>query len=103
MATTGTPTNSGSDLIFRRRISTKHFLGAAILLAIVAIGIWIGGYLLRSSVPAWLTGLLGGAPLLFGIPYIWLVLLSTEYRVFQDSLEVESGLISRSIDNIQLF
>ena len=29
--------------------------------------------------------------------------LNTEYRLFQDSIEVESGLVSRRIENIQLF
>jgi uncharacterized membrane protein YdbT with pleckstrin-like domain len=42
-------------------------------------------------------------PLLIGALYAWLVRMSTEYRVFQDSLEVEAGIIARSIDNIQLF
>jgi uncharacterized membrane protein YdbT with pleckstrin-like domain len=42
-------------------------------------------------------------PLLAGLIYTWLVRLNAEYRLFQDSLEVESGIISRRIENIQLF
>ena len=40
---------------------------------------------------------------MLGLLYSWLVRLSTEYRLFQESLEVESGIISRRIENIQLF
>ena len=47
--------------------------------------------------------LAGFVPLLAGLIYAWLVRLNAEYRLFQDSLEVESGIISRRIENIQLF
>jgi uncharacterized membrane protein YdbT with pleckstrin-like domain len=47
--------------------------------------------------------LVGLIPLLSGVLYSWLVRLNTAYRLFQDSLEIESGIISRRIENIQLF
>jgi uncharacterized membrane protein YdbT with pleckstrin-like domain len=52
--------------------------------------------------PLWVAG--GGLlPLVLGIAYSWLVRLGAEYRLYQDSLEVETGIIARSIDNLQLF
>jgi uncharacterized membrane protein YdbT with pleckstrin-like domain len=90
-----------SDLITKLRVSYKGFIGLYVLLILVAGGIWWFGFW-----RGWNAGLvfLGGLlPLLIGIAYTWLVRISTEHRVFQDSLEVESGIIARRIENIQLF
>jgi len=92
-----------SDLVFRKRISVRNFIGTDIVLCLAAVGIWIGGYFLRDRVPFYISAIAGLLPLLCGLIYTWLVRISTEYRVFEDSLEVESGIISRNIDNIQLF
>src|SRR5437867_72435 len=91
-----------SDLVVRKRISSKNFLAIHLLLALLAIGIWVGGVKLQLvSTP--IVFLIGLAPLAAGLLYSWLVRISTEYRIYNDSLEVESGLIARSIENIQLF
>jgi len=68
----------------------------------IAIAIWVIGAMTKlvSPVIVFLAGLL---PLAVGLVYSWLVRISTEYRVFADSLEVESGIIARRIENIQLF
>ncbi len=92
-----------SDLVFRNRISLRNFIGTYILLGLIAVIIWIAGYLLRDRIPIYISIIAGLLPLIYGLIHTWLVRISTEYRVFEDSLEVESGIISRTIDNIQLF
>jgi uncharacterized membrane protein YdbT with pleckstrin-like domain len=94
--------NSPSPVI-RKRISPKTFIGSYMGLGLLAIGIWTLGYLMRSAVPLALSAIVGFLALLIGCGYIWLLQASTEYRVFDESLEVESGILSRSIDNLQLF
>jgi membrane protein YdbS with pleckstrin-like domain len=47
---------------------------------------------------------IGGAiPLLVGIGVIQLIRVSTQYRLFPDRLEIESGLLAKNIENIKLF
>ncbi len=90
-----------SDLIVAKRISIKNFIGVMALTVVLAIGWLFGGF-------AWnlhpgIVFLVGFAVLGAGYLYVWLMLISTEYRLFNESLEVESGIISRKIENIQLF
>jgi len=88
----------------RRRTSLKSFWGLYLTLAVVGGLIWVVGfYANRLPVSRATLVLIGLAPLLIGLLYSWLVRLSTEYRLFPESLEVESGIISRRIENIQLF
>ena len=95
--------NVTSDLVAKKRISAKNFVGLYLLLAAFCIAVWGLGYVARNSIPWWIYMLVGIAPLLAGFLHTWLVQISTEYRIFEDSLEVESGIISRRIENIQLF
>jgi membrane protein YdbS with pleckstrin-like domain len=92
-----------SDLVVRRRVSYKNFLGLHLALALLAIIVWWAGFQFGLPLSGPLIIVLGIIPFLLGLIHAWLVRISTEYRLFQDSLEVESGIISRSIDNIQLF
>jgi uncharacterized membrane protein YdbT with pleckstrin-like domain len=90
--------------LLRRRTSLKSFWGLYLLLGIVGVLIWVVGfYADRLPVGRATLVLIGLAPILIGLLYSWLVRLSTEYRLFPESLEVEAGIISRRIENIQLF
>jgi len=93
-----------TDALLRRRTSLKSFWGLYVILAVVGGLIWIAGfYSNRLPVSRATVVLIGLVPILIGLLYSWLVRLSTEYRLFGESLEVESGIISRRIENIQLF
>lgn len=96
MATTGP--------ILRRRRSYRSFLGLYILAGIVAAAIWIVGfeYLSADVQPAILVGA-GLVPLVIALVWAALRRTSVEYRVHPQSIEVESGIVSRRIDNLQLF
>ena len=72
------------------------------MMAAVAVAFWAAAYFTR-IVPLAAAIPLGLIPLALGAGYGYLVRISTEYRIFSDSLEVESGIIARNIDNIQLF
>ena len=90
--------------LLQKRTSLKSFWGLYVILAVVGGLIWIVGfYSSRLPVSRATVVLIGLAPILIGLLYSWLVRLSTEYRLFGESLEVESGIISRRIENIQLF
>lgn len=89
--------------VLQRRISARAFAGLHVLLVIVAAAIWVGGFTLKPDLGAALIVLAGLAPLAIGLVATWLARLATEYRVFEDSLEVQSGLVTRRIDNLQLF
>jgi len=92
-----------SDLVTKKRISARNFVGLYVILAVFCIAVWCVGYFVRGSMPWWISMLVGIAPLLAGFLHTWLVQISTEYRIFEDSLEIESGIVSRRIENIQLF
>ena len=91
-----------TDLVARKRISLKNFIGLYLLLIFVAGLIWGIGFT-RVHIAGWIVFFAGFAPLVLGALYTYLTYISTEYRLFQDSLEVESGIVSRNIENIQLF
>src|SRR5205823_14181209 len=88
-----------SDLLFRKRISALNFVGTYVVLGAAAVLIWIGGFLLRDRLPLYISIIAGILPLAYAVIHTWLMRISTEYRVYEDSLEVESGIISRTIDN----
>jgi len=92
-----------SGLVARRRVSWKSFLGTHIALGLLAVVIWAAGWFSGLAVHPVLVGAAGLLPILAAVLCQWLVTISTEYRVFDDSLEVESGIVSRTIENIQLF
>jgi uncharacterized membrane protein YdbT with pleckstrin-like domain len=88
----------------QRRTSLKSFWGLYVVLGALAALIWVAGFVYDlTPVSRSLIVLIGFVPLLVGIVYSWLVRINTEYRLFQDSLEIESGIVSRRIENIQLF
>jgi len=90
--------------LLQRRTSLKRFWGLYVVLGAIGVLIWVVGfYSHRVPVSRATVVLVGLVPLLIGLLYSWLVRLSTEYRLFQESLEVQSGIISRQIENIQLF
>ena len=91
-----------ADLVIRKRISLKNFIGIYLLLIFAAGLIWGVGFTQRLA-SGWIIALAGLAPLVIGLLWTYLVYISTEYRVFSESLEVESGIIARNIENIQLF
>jgi uncharacterized membrane protein YdbT with pleckstrin-like domain len=92
-----------TDLVVRARISLKSFAGLYLILGAVCVAIWWAGWAFDTGVHPLLVAGAGLLPLALGIAYSWLVRLGAEYRLHQDSLEVETGIVSRSIDNLQLF
>ncbi len=91
------------DLVLRARTSWKAFAGVYLLGASLAVAIWYVGLRYDLGVAAWIVILVGLAPPVVVVVGSWLVRLSREYRVFQDSLEVDTGIVARRIDNIQMF
>ena len=89
---------SSESLICERRISTKACLGQQIAAALLGVGIAVGMFAFFP--PAAPIGLLP-----WGVAFIWSKLLRAGYcyRLFQDRLEIETGLVSRKIENIELF
>jgi uncharacterized membrane protein YdbT with pleckstrin-like domain len=74
------------------------------VLGVGAVMIWIGGFVYERAPIGGLAIVLAGlAPLVGGVAYTWLVRLGSEYRLFHDSLEVETGIVARRIETIQLF
>jgi uncharacterized membrane protein YdbT with pleckstrin-like domain len=94
---------SPTDLVLRARISLKSFAGLYLLLGAVCLAIWWVGWAFDTGLHPLVIVAAGLLPLVLGIVYTWLVRLGAEYRLYQDSLEVETGILSRSIDNLQLF
>ena len=91
------------DLVLRARTSWKAFAGVYLLGAGLAAAIWYVGLHFDLGVPPWIVFLVGLAPPMVVVVGSWLVRVSREYRIFQDSVEVDTGLFSRRIDNIQMF
>ena len=87
----------------RARPSLRSFTWLYLVLGVICVLIWWAGVTLDSRVSPFLIALAGPIPLALGLAYSWLVRLSSEYRLFQDSLEVETGLVARTVDNLQLF
>jgi len=94
---------AATNPVLTRRISARAFAGLYVLLAAGAAAVWVVGLTLVPDVPPWIVVLAGLIPPALGLLYTWLVRIGTEYRVHRDSLEVESGLLARRVDNVQLF
>jgi uncharacterized membrane protein YdbT with pleckstrin-like domain len=92
-----------ADFILQTRLSLKSFAGLYFVLAVLAVAIWWAGWMFDTGFSPLVIVAAGLVPLLLGIGYTWLVKIGIEYRLYQDSLEVESGLVSRNIENLQLF
>jgi len=94
---------SPSDLVVRARISLKSFAGLYLILGALGVAIWWAGWAFDTGLHPLLIAAAGLVPLALGIAYSWFVRLGAEYRLYQDSLEAETGIIARNIDNLQLF
>lgn len=92
-----------ADLVLRTRISLKSFAALYLGLGALCLVIWWAGWTFDTGLSPLLIAGAGLLPLVLALGYSWLVRLGTEYRLYQVSLEVESGLVSRTIDNLQLF
>lgn len=91
-----------NKLVLARQASAKSFIGNYVVIGIVALACF--GVASRLSSPASLiVGLLGLAILGAGIGAIQLVRVSRQYRIFEDHIEIESGIVSKSIENVKLF
>ena len=91
------------DLVLRARISLKSFAALYAGLGALAVVIWWAGWTFDTGLSPLVIAAAGLLPLLVGIGYTWLVRLGIEYRLHQDSLEIQSGLVARNIENLQLF
>lgn len=91
-----------ADLVVRKRISRKNFLGMDLLTLVVGGLICFLGFRYLPLSPLVIV-LVALAPIAAGQVYGWLLRANTEYRIYTDSLEIESGIFSRKIDNVQLF
>lgn len=96
------PTNSGAPVLTTRP-AMRSFTGRFALLGAIALAIWGVGYVAALPIPGAVIAIVGLLPLLIGVAWAWLVCLGHQYRIFEDSVEVQSGVLSRSIDNLQLF
>ena len=92
-----------ADPLVRTRPSLRSFAGLYVVLGAVCVGIWWLGANFDTGRHPLVIAVAGPIPLLIGIAYSWLVRLNAEYRLYPDSLEIETGLVSRNIDNLQLF
>ena len=92
-----------AEPLVRIRPSLRSFAGLYVVLGAVCVAIWWLGATFDTGVRPLVIAVAGPVPLLIGIAYSWLVRLGAEYRLYPDSLEIETGLVSRNIDNLQLF
>ena len=89
--------------LVRTRPSLRSFTGLYVVLGAVCVAIWWLGAAFDTGRHPLVIAVAGPIPLLIGIAYSWLVRLNAEYRLYPDSIEIETGLVSRNIDNLQLF
>lgn len=92
-----------ADLVLRARISLRSFAALHVAVVVLCVAIWWAGRTFDTGLSPLVIVVAGLVPVVLGIGYALLVRLGTEYRLYQDSLEVESGLVARSIENLQLF
>jgi membrane protein YdbS with pleckstrin-like domain len=92
-----------AEPVARARMSLKHFAGVYIVLVIFAVAMCVVASRADAGISPAVLIAIGVGPLLLVVMYAWLLRVSTDYRIFADSLEVESGILSRRIENLQLF
>ena len=92
-----------AEPLLRIRPSLRSFAGLYVVLGLVCVAIWWLGATFDTGLSSLVIAVAGPVPLLIGIAYSWLVRLGAEYRLNPDSLEIETGLVSRNIDNLQIF
>ena len=91
------------DPLLRIRPSLRSFAGLYAVLGLVCVAIWWLGARFDTGLSPLVIAVAGPIPLLIGIAYSWLVRLGAEYRLYPDSLEIQTGLIARNVDNLQFF
>ena len=92
-----------TEPLLRIRPSLRSFAGLYVVLGAVCVAIWWLGARFDTGLRPLLVAGIGPVPLLIGIAYAWLVRLGAEYRLYPDSLEIQTGLIARNVDNLQFF
>ena len=88
--------------VVERRISSKAFLGHYLAAVVVGVAIAVAVALSAGAV-SWPFLFLVPLPLLAVFGYARLARAGTAYRLYPDRLEIESGILSRRIENIELF
>ena len=91
------------EQLVRFRPSLRSFAGLYVVLGALCVAIWWLGARYDTGLSPVVIALAGPIPLLIGIAYSWFVRLGAAYCLYPDSLEIQTGLISRSVDNLQFF
>lgn len=85
--------------ISTRRISDRAFVGQYVVAFTLGVAAAAAAFALGFG----LFSPVGALPVLWVFAQSRLMRLGTEYRLFPDRIEVESGIVSRRIENIELF
>ncbi len=88
------------DMLSERRISTKAFIGP-MAIAVVA-GVVLATICFMNK-PIAVAAPIGLLPIVWVAGQAWLSIISHRYRLFGDRIEMETGILSRKIENIDLF
>jgi uncharacterized membrane protein YdbT with pleckstrin-like domain len=88
-----------AEPVMVRRISPKAFLGQQVLA--VLGGIVLAVILFSVGLGAWSP--VAVLPILGVVAWAYIIRISDSYRLFEDRLELESGIVSRKIENVELF
>ena len=89
-----------SDLILERRKSSKAFIGPYILAVLGGIVLAVIAFMIPHGGAFSPIGIL---PLLVVLAWSYLARISEVYRLYMDRLEIESGILARKIENVELF
>ena len=96
------PVRAADAAVIVRRISAKSFVGVYIFTLFLYILLFVATQIITNTAPVWLWT--AGLAAFFGVwAYAQVTLRSTLYRLHHDRLEIESGIVSRRIENIDLF
>ena len=87
------------QVLAERRVSGKAFIGHHV--AAVVLGIVIAAVLFMTPLAPFAP--LAILPWLGVLGYTYLARMGSAYRLYPDRMEVESGIMSRKIENVQLF
>jgi membrane protein YdbS with pleckstrin-like domain len=93
-------TPSGSP-ITQRGVSPKAFVGHYLWAVLAGVVIAVLSFLLPYPWQ-WLS-VVGFLPPVLTFVWSWIARISTCYRLYPDRLEIETGILSRRIENIELF
>jgi len=69
----------------------------------VTLAAWILAFSTSSTSWRWIGLLIGILAVLFAVVYVKLQVLNTLYRVYGDRVEIESGILTKKIENVALF